>query len=187
MISISKFVINRNNIEFLYTEKIQFIDGIRFLVYEDKEPTEYYPDTFYDTYGTDPKLSVHRTISLIESDLVTHNIESDNMASLLELISSLKNRIGTKNYRNPSLGQDKISVLESIILYNKLLDQKHSYEEEHDYLNDLEILTKHFGMTNNYSIENTIKEEQTSYRNNIDFFNIKDARVRSIDSKQEIA
>ena len=188
MSSISKFVINRNNIEYLYTEKEQFFDGIHFFVYEGNEPTEYYPDAFYDTFGSDLKLSVFSIISLIESDLVTHNIDTKNISSLLSTINSLKNRISSKDYRNPSLGQDKLNVIGAISLYNKLLSKK-KIVEEHDYENDLIILNKYFGSNEEDSLieKKEVVNEEKLDRSNIDFVSIKDPRVRSIDSKQEIA
>lgn len=187
MSSISKFVINRNDMEYLYTEKERFFDGIHFFVYDDINPTEYLSDAFYETFGTDSKISVLKALSKIENDIITHNVEVNNIDSLLSDIGVLKSKVFIKDYYNPLLGQDKSKVVNTILLYNKLLDNK-VIDDDYDYESDLVLLNKYFGYDKKEEVlSDFISASRKAYPNSISYVDIKDARVRMMDSKQEVA
>ena len=187
MSSISKFVINRNDMEYLYTEKERFFDGIHFFVYDDINPTEYLPDSFYETFGIDSKISVLKALSKIENDIITHNVETSNIDSMISDIDILKRKVALKDYSNPLLGQDKFNVINTILLYNKLLGNK-VIDDDYDYESDLVLLNKRFGFNEKEEVlSDSISASRKAYPNSISYVDIKDARVRAMDSKQEVA
>jgi len=188
--SISKFIINRNNLEFLYTEKVESFDGIQFIVYESTYPVVYYPDSFYQTFGSDPKLSIARAIDQVEINLLSEINSSKEAVYIYTNLKNVKQKLINKKYNNPNLGKERQNLINAIALYNKM--ELNNYEEtEHDYLDDCLKLESYYSQEEKQKeIENPFINKRIINEINLtseSLSNGKDARVRIIEQKQEVA
>ena len=135
--NISKFIIDRCGLEYLYVEKIKSFDGISFVVSNGNTVCSYYPDTFYATYGNDLKLSISSAIDKIEKDLFISSIKNDKVRQIYRCLNSVKTKVNDKNYKNPNLKRDKSYLLHALSLYNEMLPQINYMDDdiyENDYL-----------------------------------------------------
>lgn len=194
MSSISKFVINRNNLEYLYTEKIQSFDGLQFWVYNGLEPIVYYPDAFYATYGNDAKLSIANAAISMEKQLIMQSMKSDSVRYIYMVLNEIKSKINGKDYYNPNLGKSKISFLEALKAYNQFLvtsddEMMIDYEEEYAKLKvyfeeDSSAIVNNNQIELVSSLENSKIDSMIYSNNQLDSNN--GVRIRMID-EQEIA
>lgn len=141
MNAITKFVINRDDLEYIYTEKITTNYGIRFIVYQNGTIKVYHPDPFYATYGSDPKLNVYHATSNMAKKLLTSSLDTDLKREIYNKLNNILQNFDTKNIKNPNLGSSKRTLLSLYDKYNKI--DFTNDEAEIDYSHDWEVLEKH--------------------------------------------
>lgn len=183
---IKKFVINRNDLEYLYTEKHRTFLGVEFLVYNGKNLNVYSPDEFYLIFGSDLKISIYNVISLIENKLLISQTGDYEEQVIGDCLNRVKYRLNNKNYINPNMGNAKISLLRALNLFNKRLTIN-NYDNDFDYEDEFARLCLYndkYLNQNNIDTTNRVYEVQ-SIKNVRDIFKItKDARVRTIDMQE---
>lgn len=136
---LSKFVINRNHLEFIYTEKHSTMNGIYYLVREEKKFVIYNQDTFHSIYGNDKKSSLLKFMQRVDFDVLTSDIENKETAKLGLDVYTLEENLKKQNTINPSLegyGYTFVSIIDKYndIIAKRLLEEKDmSFEPIQDY------------------------------------------------------
>ena len=183
MSCIKKFIINRNDLEYLYTEKHRTFLGIEFFVYDGKNVEIYSPDAFYSIFGSDSKISIAHAISLIENKLLITQTGDDEEQVIISCLNQVKTKISNKSYTNPNIINIKMSLLRAIYLFNKRLTL--NYDDEVDYEEQFKkVYADNDKILNNVNTNNNTYEVQ-SIKNMKDIFNLtKDARVRTIEMQE---
>ena len=141
----SKFIIDRNETEYYYVEKIKDSDGIKYLVYmKNRKVVVFNQHNFHNIYGMDEQLSVSKfacqaSLRLIEG----YNYDVVQKEGYNRLQKVLSNILQDRNLKNPSLGLFKNDLLESIDAYNATLS---NYDDENSfyipYIENYELIMK---------------------------------------------
>ena len=139
---LNKFIINRNNQEYFYTEKIFGYDDIQYIVCTSKGELAYTPASFYETFGTDEKMPIIKFINIAEQNIITSDTPDERAPFIIDSLDKTKERIADKSLTNPSLWGYKSTFVTAIRLYNELIAEKEKdieqdYEEEYERLINL--------------------------------------------------
>lgn len=134
---IEKFVVNRDNLKYIYGETLMGTFGdIQYRIFHNAMNEEMKSvDDFNVTYGTNPMITLYDAMEHIDSDII--EIPNEEINLLLNNVKTLKERFKIGNRYNPSLWGYKQTLLSSIDIYNKLLDQnRNNIFEDYDYERD---------------------------------------------------
>lgn len=139
----SAFVVNRNDVEYNFVEsKIDSKLGPTYYLYHSKEekPLEFSPEIFYDTHGTDGKIPVSRFIENALYDLRLYYGTDLNIDQTFDKLSLVHSKLGnSRDYKNPSLGKHKGTLIEAISGYNAVKGMI-SIEAEIPYIENYELV-----------------------------------------------
>lgn len=142
---VEKAIINRNNMYYLYVEKLLGnFSNIQYRVYYNLKDWEHFSiDDFYSTYGDDEQITLYEFTSDAETDILTTNEYQDSYCSLISDLEILNKNLKSGNKRNPSLWGYKATFLTTMDNYNNaILNKKYNVnDEEHDYEKDIKRLS----------------------------------------------
>ncbi len=127
---ISKFIINRNDEEYYYAEKIKDNNGIKYLVYlKSKKILAFNQHNFHDIYGVDEKLSISNFAYQASLKLISGYTYNENQKEGYDRLRKvLEKTTQDKNPKNPNLGINKTDLLNGIDIYNNELVSLNSLE-----------------------------------------------------------
>ena len=137
MNAIAKFIINRNDIIYMYTEKYETLYGLRYFVYDENKINIYQPDTFHDTFCCDHKMSLRGGIHFFEKELLTSSLDDPEKKLLYDKFNIVNNKIDYRNVKNPNLNGTKRELLSMLFKYNNIMNVP---KDELDYERDCQIL-----------------------------------------------
>lgn len=144
---VEKFIINRDNLKYMYVEVLLGNFGNKqFHVFHNIENKEIKsPEDFSITYGNNEYLPLGQAINNMDNDVV--EITDKKTLILINNLKLLKEKFKDTNKWNPSLWGYRETLLSSIDDYNNILDQRekseeYDYEREYDRLaeNDIDDL-----------------------------------------------
>lgn len=120
MKTVSKFIINRNELEYYYTEKCILNGEVFYHVHYNKEEKEKFnQDSFHAIFGTDEKLSIQSFINKIMYTEI-NDFDLDIYDKKCEVLNSINRKlIKSKNRRNPNL--NVLELLYGLDICNKTL------------------------------------------------------------------
>lgn len=161
---IAKFVVNRNEEEFYYVEKVKDNNGIKYLVYlKNKKILAFNQHNFHGIYGVDEKLSIAKfayeaSLKLISS----YNYDGKEKEAYDRLRKVIEKITTDKNVKNPNLGILKNDLLCGIDIYNDNLKALNDFDYiEIPYLENYELIKGIEEKENTYEMEKvtSIKRE----------------------------
>ena len=177
---VSKFIINREDTEFLYVEKFRThkkSDDMKYVVYSSHHNIHSYSDhIFHSVHSLDEKMSIENFAKKAADGLVTELYDKKKQAGyhmLTEIYDKVSN---DKDKHNPNLKGVKDNLLKGLKIYNEfLLEQDNiSIPYEDNYLlleNDKTLANERLKVKN---ISNLAHYVDSKYRNNIDNIPVKE-------------
>ncbi len=135
MQTVEKFVINRNDLQYIYVEKnINLFNDVKYLLYQDGMVREVLnEDSFSITYGNDLKCSIKSFVDFIEGDVLVYGYTNET-SDIIKDLKIVKNVISNKrndNIFNPSLIGCKATFVKVIDKINDLIISRSNYEIDH--------------------------------------------------------
>lgn len=135
MQTVEKFVINRNDLQYIYVEKnINLFNDVKYLLYQDGMVREVLSeDSFSITYGNDLKYSIKSFVDFIEGDVLVYGYINET-SDIIKDLKIVKNVISNKrndNIFNPSLIGCKATFVKVIDKINDLIISRSNYEIDH--------------------------------------------------------
>lgn len=135
MQTVEKFVLNRNDLQYIYVEKnINLFNDVKYLLYQDGMVREVLnEDSFSITYGNDLKCSIKSFVDFIEGDVLVYGYTNET-SDIINDLKIVKNVISTKkndNIFNPSLIGCKATFVNVIDKINDLIISRSNYEIDH--------------------------------------------------------
>ena len=135
MQTVEKFVINRNDLQYIYVEKnINLFNDVKYLLYQDGMVREVLnEDSFSITYGNDLKCSIKSFVDFIEGDVLVYGYTNET-SDIIKDLKIVKNVISNKrndNIFNPSLIGCKATCVKVIDKINDLIISRSNYEIDH--------------------------------------------------------
>lgn len=138
---IEKFVIDRNNLRYIYTEKlIGNFHNVSYHIYTNADDyVSLTSDEFYSIYGEDYKASIKEFVKYSMGDILC---SKDNISDTPLLIRDLRllEKHFNKYNTNPSLWGYRDTLLKSIDKYNYVVENRAMLEDEYNYADDLKKL-----------------------------------------------
>ena len=134
MKKITKFIINRNDLEYYLVEKVQNGNKIFYNVYFDANTKMVFnQDNFHAIFGLDEKISVQKYIYRMRYNekLSFNDMEANLKEKILDSINS--QTINNKDYRNPKV--DVSELLKGIDFCNRLISLDESLIDYEDNYN----------------------------------------------------
>lgn len=122
MNTISKFIINRNNLNFIYVEKRLNNNNAIYYIYCDEKSFILPPEHFQSIYATDKKISIKKFLLQVQTDLIGQTDSS--LESLYNTCNNILKDINSKDIKNPSLSNNLYSLCNLLDKYNAYI-----YEE----------------------------------------------------------
>ena len=138
---VEKFIINRDNMQYMYVEALLGNFGNKqFHVFHNTKNYEIKsPEDFSVTYGNNEYLPLYAAINNMDNDVV--EVYDRNALILLNNLKLLKEKFKNSNKWNPSLWGYRETLLSSIDSYNNILDKREKIEE-YDYEREYDRLTE---------------------------------------------
>lgn len=138
-----KFVINRNDKQYIYAEFFPDKGNSEYYIYQNENAYLMNADLFYSTYGMDKKITIMSYIKNVKSDIYINRTTDPRVKEILINLKKLEEKLKNKPLDNPSLWGYKSTLLKTINIYNEVLDkdeiiENNSYE---DYIRYEEIKT----------------------------------------------
>lgn len=169
---IAKFIINRNDLEYYYVEKVQDNKDIFYYVYSDMNTRSLFnQDSFHAIFGLDEKLSVNNYIHRMRySEELSFGFEEYNKID--RIVDSInKSTISSKNKKNPTINvMELMSYMDIcnglIIEKESLVDYEANYDlvrkqgkhtETHDFVSSRHIKEPVFAGLNEQSLDTGIE------------------------------
>ncbi len=137
----SRFIINRNNICYMYVEKYLIDNETLYNVYYDSKLFTLSSDSFHSIYANDKKISLFDFLIFVETSVVSNIYERDKYYFLYEKADKLLSEIDGKDRKNP-LFKHNYEFLDLLDIFNDFiynsnilnLDNEIDYEEEYQRL-----------------------------------------------------
>lgn len=138
---ISKFIVNRNNLCYIYVEKHLTNNVPTYHVYYDSKSFILTSDIFHSIYGNDKKIAIEDFLILVETSIVEEKYDY-----LYHKANKLLNEISGKNRKNPLLLGYTYEFCNLLDVFNDYifnltkegnilkLDDEINYEEEYQRL-----------------------------------------------------
>lgn len=103
MNTISKFIINRNNLCYIYAEKRLVNNESVYYIYCDSNSYNLPSHHFHSIFGNDKKISIEDFLISAETNVVSYDLDNARFAMLYSKINKLLKEVKGKNKKNPSL------------------------------------------------------------------------------------
>ncbi len=123
MSTISKFIVNRNDLNYIYVEKRLISDNPIYYVYCNAKSYILPPEHFQNIYATDKKMSIGDFLIQVQTDVIGLT-GADDFALIYATSNKILKEISGKNKKNPSLGNFTYSLCNLLDKYNEFV-----YEE----------------------------------------------------------
>lgn len=180
MKTVSKFIINRDDTEFLYVEKYRInkkSNDMRYLVYSSEHDVISYSDhIFHSVHSIDEKMSIERFTRKAVNNLMTE-LYDVNSKTGYNLLASVYNKVyHDKDKHNPNIKSVKGSLLKGLKIYNEFLIDNEElyipYEENYVLLDNSEAIENTRHKVKGISNLSSLIDEK--YRDNIDNIPVKE-------------
>lgn len=129
---VEKFVINKNDLKYIYVETLMgSFATVQYRIYHNLNTCEIKSvDDFNVTYGVDEEITLFEAVKNIDNDII--EILDDKTNLLLDNVKILKEKLKNSNKWNPSLWGYKETFLSSLDIYNELIDQRKIEQEDYE-------------------------------------------------------
>lgn len=176
MKTVSKFIINRDDTEFLYVEKYKVSkrsNDMKYVIYLSKNEVYTYSDhVFHSVHSIDEKMSIERFTKNAANNLVTDL--SDKKKELgYNLLTSVYNKVSNdKDNHNPNIKSVKDNLLRGLKIYNESLleNEEISIPYEENYIlveNGASLENERIRVKNISNLTSLIDERYIDNINNI--------------------
>lgn len=153
---IAKFIINRNEEEFYYVEKVKDNNSIKYLIYlKNKKILVFNQHNFHGIYGVDEKLSITNFAYQASLKLISgYNYDGKEREGYDKLRKVIEKVTNDKNIKNPNLGVLKADLLQGIDIYNDNLKTLNNFDYvEIPYIENYELIKEVERKTTNLEME----------------------------------
>lgn len=136
---ISKFIINRNNLMYIYVEKVLINNEPIYYVYSE-DGKEILPSYhFQSIFGNDKKISIYDFLILMQTTITGNSIDIEENDVLYKKINKLLKEIKNMDRKNPLLGNYSYNVCKLLDIYNNLICVFLETNDKNFSLSDCEI------------------------------------------------
>ena len=180
MKTVSKFIINKDDNEFLYVEKCRINkkrNDMKYLVYSSRQEVYTYSDhIFHSVHSIDEKISIEKFTRNAVNELTTELYDTRKLAGYNHLLS-VYNKVSTdKDKHNPNVKGVKDNLLQGLKIYNEFLLEHEDfyipYEENYILLESDKTMKNEKHKVK--GISNLTSYVDEKYRDNMDNIPVKE-------------